>query len=275
MTADPAYLHLVAGRNATATLMRGFTTVRDAGGPTFGLKRAIDEGVVARTAHLPVRRVHLPDGRARRLPAAARSAARHRWSPQLMASSSAASAIADGVDEVTRAVARAADARRQPDQADGGRRRAPRTTTRSTSPSTPSPRCAPPSMRPRTGAPTCRSTPTRRARSRQAIAAGVRCIEHGQLADEADRRADGGARHLVVPPAVPRRRGRAPLPGRREPRQVSADDRRAPTVPTSWRRSTRSKLAWGTDILFDAELALPPGCAAREDDALVSRRPKC
>ena len=25
--------------------MRGFTTVRDMGGPTFGLKRAIDEGV--------------------------------------------------------------------------------------------------------------------------------------------------------------------------------------------------------------------------------------
>jgi imidazolonepropionase-like amidohydrolase len=30
---------------AEATLMRGFTTVRDLGGPVFGLKRAIDEGV--------------------------------------------------------------------------------------------------------------------------------------------------------------------------------------------------------------------------------------
>ena len=27
--------------------MRGFTTVRDMGGPAFGLKRAIDEGLVA------------------------------------------------------------------------------------------------------------------------------------------------------------------------------------------------------------------------------------
>ena len=26
--------------------MRGFTTVRDMGGPVFGLKRAIDEGVM-------------------------------------------------------------------------------------------------------------------------------------------------------------------------------------------------------------------------------------
>jgi imidazolonepropionase-like amidohydrolase len=46
MTADPYYLLLVAGREAKATLHRGFTTVRDCGGPTFGLKRAIDEGIV-------------------------------------------------------------------------------------------------------------------------------------------------------------------------------------------------------------------------------------
>jgi imidazolonepropionase-like amidohydrolase len=45
MTADPNYLQLLAARQAEATLMRGFTTVRDLGGPVFGLKRAIDEGV--------------------------------------------------------------------------------------------------------------------------------------------------------------------------------------------------------------------------------------
>jgi imidazolonepropionase-like amidohydrolase len=47
MTADVSYLHLLAARQAEATLMRGFTTVRDLGGPVFGLKRAIDEGVTA------------------------------------------------------------------------------------------------------------------------------------------------------------------------------------------------------------------------------------
>lgn len=46
MTADPGYLQLVAGRTATETLLRGFTSVRDAGGPAFGLKRAIDTGVI-------------------------------------------------------------------------------------------------------------------------------------------------------------------------------------------------------------------------------------
>jgi imidazolonepropionase-like amidohydrolase len=47
LTAEADYLNLLAGAAATETLMRGFTTVRDVGGPVFGLKRAIDEGVVA------------------------------------------------------------------------------------------------------------------------------------------------------------------------------------------------------------------------------------
>jgi len=46
MTADIGYLNLVAGKVARDTLMRGFTSVRDLSGPTFGLKRAIDEGLI-------------------------------------------------------------------------------------------------------------------------------------------------------------------------------------------------------------------------------------
>ena len=38
------YLNLMAGAEAADTLQRGFTTVRDVGGNSFGLKRAIDEG---------------------------------------------------------------------------------------------------------------------------------------------------------------------------------------------------------------------------------------
>jgi imidazolonepropionase-like amidohydrolase len=46
LTGDVGHLNLVAGAEARDTLMRGFTTVRDLGGPSFGLKRAIDEGTV-------------------------------------------------------------------------------------------------------------------------------------------------------------------------------------------------------------------------------------
>jgi len=40
------YQNLLAADEARQTLFRGFTTVRDMGGPSFDLKRAIDEGVV-------------------------------------------------------------------------------------------------------------------------------------------------------------------------------------------------------------------------------------
>lgn len=43
MTSEVGYLHLVAGQAAEKQLLRGFTTVRDVGGPSFALKRAIDE----------------------------------------------------------------------------------------------------------------------------------------------------------------------------------------------------------------------------------------
>jgi imidazolonepropionase-like amidohydrolase len=46
LNSGAGYLNLVAGVEATATLMRGFTTVRDMGGPSFDLKRAIDDGLV-------------------------------------------------------------------------------------------------------------------------------------------------------------------------------------------------------------------------------------
>lgn len=46
LTQDIGFIHLMAGREAGATLMRGFTTVRDLGGPAFGLKLAIDKGAV-------------------------------------------------------------------------------------------------------------------------------------------------------------------------------------------------------------------------------------
>ncbi|HJW47430.1 MAG TPA: amidohydrolase family protein [Lysobacter sp.] len=44
LTSTSGYLNLMAAAEASDTLQRGFTTVRDVGGASFGLKRAIDEG---------------------------------------------------------------------------------------------------------------------------------------------------------------------------------------------------------------------------------------
>jgi imidazolonepropionase-like amidohydrolase len=46
LTADRDYITPIAGRAAPATLLPGFTAVRDVSGPTFGLERAIDEGML-------------------------------------------------------------------------------------------------------------------------------------------------------------------------------------------------------------------------------------
>jgi imidazolonepropionase-like amidohydrolase len=43
---DIGYVYVAAGKGATDMLMRGFTSARDAGGPTLGIKKAIDGGVV-------------------------------------------------------------------------------------------------------------------------------------------------------------------------------------------------------------------------------------
>jgi len=45
LNGDIGFANLVAAAQAEAALMRGFTTVRDLGGPSFGLKRAIDMGI--------------------------------------------------------------------------------------------------------------------------------------------------------------------------------------------------------------------------------------
>ena len=46
LTSDLSFLTVAAVREAEATLMRGFTSIRDLGGPALGLKKGIDAGLV-------------------------------------------------------------------------------------------------------------------------------------------------------------------------------------------------------------------------------------
>lgn len=47
MTSDLGFVNIAAGKAASDMLMRGYTSIRDLGGPVFGLKKAIDAGMVA------------------------------------------------------------------------------------------------------------------------------------------------------------------------------------------------------------------------------------
>ncbi len=46
VTADIGFINIAAAGTAKTMLLRGFTSIRDLGGPSFGLKRAIDTGLV-------------------------------------------------------------------------------------------------------------------------------------------------------------------------------------------------------------------------------------
>ncbi|HET7093981.1 MAG TPA: amidohydrolase family protein, partial [Thermomicrobiales bacterium] len=103
LTADISYIDLVAARTCADMLRRGFTTVRDMQGPVFGLKRAIDAGVT------PGPRLY-PSGA---MISQTSGHADFRFMYELPRDPAAplshgevvgASAIADGVDAVLRAV---------------------------------------------------------------------------------------------------------------------------------------------------------------------------
>ena len=113
---DLGYTNLVAGAEATDTLMRGFTTVRDMGGPVFGLKRAIDEGIVVGPRIFPsgaMITVTSGHGDFRQLS----DLPRKIGGPLTRMEQLGGSMIADSPDEV-RVRARTADAGRDADQAD-------------------------------------------------------------------------------------------------------------------------------------------------------------
>ena len=131
LSAEIGYIFLAASAEAERTLMRGFTTVRDLGGPAFALKQAIDDGTRSRAAHLSVRCHDHDNRRAWRFASALRSAAPYGRAAQLSG--------AEGRCEHRRhrrrgaaAGARAAAAGGLPDQARGRRRSLCRRARRST-----------------------------------------------------------------------------------------------------------------------------------------------
>ena len=181
MTADLNYLQLFAARQAEATLMRGFATVRDLGGPVFGLKRAIDEGVTIGPriypsgAFISQTSGHGDFRFSSEVP-------RVLGGPLSHSEVEGIAAIADSPDEVR------LRAREQlsgvPARSSSWRAVALlRPTIRSSRRSTPNPRSCRRPAADNWGTYVTVHAYTPRA-IRQAVAAGVKCIEHGQLIDE-------------------------------------------------------------------------------------------
>jgi imidazolonepropionase-like amidohydrolase len=252
MTADPNYLQLLAAREAQATLMRGFTTVRDLGGPVFGLKRAIDEGVMVGPRIYPSGAfISQTSGHGDfrfgfEVP-------RTLGGPLSHSEMTGVAAIADSPDEVRlRAREQLRAGASQIKLMAGGGVASPYNPIESTQYTEPEIRAAVEAAE-NWGTYVTVHAYTPRA-IRQALAAGVKCIEHGQLIDEPTAKllADNGIWWSLQP---------------------LLDDEDAPPLvnPVSQKKALEVfagtdnayklakkynvKTAFGTDILFDARLA--------------------
>jgi imidazolonepropionase-like amidohydrolase len=255
LTADPGYLHLVAGREAERTLLRGFTSVRDAGGPAFALQRAIDEGVVAGP------RIYPSGAFITQTSGHGDFRLRHEV-PRACGTLShgeviGASAIADGVDQVLRAVReQLLLGASQIKVMAGGGIASPYDPIDVTQYTEAELRAAVEAAE-HWGTYVMVHAYTPRSIG-QAIRAGVRCIEHGQLADDAtaELMAETGTWWSLQPFLDDEDAYRPPDPAARAKHlQVTAGTDQSYALA----RKHGVKVAWGSDILFDASLAARQG----------------
>lgn len=254
--ADAGFIAIAAAHAARETLLRGFTTVRDAGGPTFGLKLAIDQGLT------PGPRIYpsgafisqtAGHGDFRTPNEVPRGLCGHLSHAEIVG----ASAIADGVDEVLRAareqLLRGASQLKMMAGGGAASTHDPIDVTQYTEAEL------------RAGVEAAENWGTyvmvhgytSRA-VQQALRAGVRCIEHGHLIDEetvamiAEKNAWWSLQpFLDDEDAIPleSEAGRA-----KQMRVIAGTD-------TAYALARRHgvNLAWGTDTLFDAKLASRQG----------------
>lgn len=256
MTSDPGYSNLVAGAEATDTLMRGFTTVRDLGGPSFGLKRAIDEGIVVGPRIFPAGAVITVTGghgdfrQLYELP-------RVLGGPPSRMESLGASMVADSPDEVrVRVREQLMLGASQVKLTAGGGVASPHSPLDVVTFTAPELRAAVEAAENWGTYVTVHAyTP---ATIRQAIEAGVRCIEHGHLMDEATAKlmAERGIWLSIQP--FPDEVAHVFPPGSDEA-QKAAEVLAATDTAYALAKKYRLKTAFGTDILFSQALAQRQG----------------
>ena len=256
LSSNAGYLNLMAGAEASDTLQRGFTTVRDVGGASFGLKRAIDEGwlpgprIYPSGAIISVTGGHGDFRSPEDLP---RALGRSESRPEVMGDT----AIADTPDEVRlRVREQLMRGASQIKLTAGGGVSSPHSPLDVVTFTTDELRAAVQSANNWGTYVTAHAyTP---AAIRNAVDAGVQCIEHGNLMDEATAQllANKGVWLSIQP--LPEELIRAFPPDSEEYAkglEVLAGTDRAYQLAKKYKLKT----AFGTDVLFSAALARRQG----------------
>jgi imidazolonepropionase-like amidohydrolase len=256
LTGDIGHLNLVAGAEATATLMRGFTTVRDMGGPAFGLKRAIDEGTVAGPRILPsgaiitVTSGHGDFRQPFEVP-------RILGAPQSRGEQTGAAMIADSPDEVrVRVREQLMLSASQIKLTAGGGVASPHSPLDASTFTEAELRAAVEAAENWGTYVTVHAyTP---ASIRRAIAAGVKCIEHGHLMDEPTAKLIAEKRIWLSTQAFPDEMADVFPPGSLE-RAKALEVFTGTDRTFALAKKYKIKTAFGTDILFSQGLAQRQG----------------
>jgi imidazolonepropionase-like amidohydrolase len=256
LTWDIGYINLVAAEEATETLLRGFTTVRDVGGPAFDLKRAIDEGLVAGPRIYPSgAMITITGGHGDfRQPF---EVPRTLGSAQTRMEQVGGSLLADSPDEVRlRAREQLMLGATQIKLTAGGGVASPHSPLDVSTFTEPELHAAVEAAENWGTYVTVHAyTP---ASIQRAISAGVKCIEHGHLMDDATARliAERGVWLSIQP--FPEELANAFPPGS-EQRAKFAEVLTGMDVAYRLARKYKLKTAWGTDVLFSRALALRQG----------------
>lgn len=255
LTGDQRYLTVIAGAESTRTLMRGFTSVRDVGGNSFGLKQAVDEGVLpgpriyGSGAMISVTSGHGDFRQAANLP--------RRMGEPGPTDLEGDTAIADSPDEVRMRVReQLMRGAAQIKLTAGGGVSSPHSPLDAIT-FTPAELRAAVEAASNWGTYVTVHAYTAQA-VREAVEAGVKVIEHGSLMDDEAARliAQNGVWLSIQP--FPRELGNAFPPGsveRAKFDEVFAGNDHAYELAKKYRLKT----AWGTDVLFSAALATQQG----------------
>ncbi len=181
--ADIGYIFLAASAEAERTLMRGFTSVRDLGGPAFALKQAIDRGLATGPRIYPSgAMITTTGGHGDMRPLS--DLPRNPGGPLSYMERTGSANIADSADEVRlRVREQLFQGASQIKLMGGGGVASPRTTLDMFTFSTPEFRAGVEAAADRNTYVAVHAYAP--AQIQRAIAAGVQCIEHGHLMDEA------------------------------------------------------------------------------------------
>jgi imidazolonepropionase-like amidohydrolase len=253
LTAEVPFIHLAAAAEAQRTLLRGFTTVRDLGGPAFALKQAIDQGMAPGPRIYPAGAMITASGGHGDLRALSDIPSDGK---PTVSEQTGASIVADGPEAIRkRAREQLLQGASQIKLVGSGGVSTPRSPLDSASLTEAELRAGVEAARDWSTYVTVHAyTPLT---IRRAIDAGAACIEHGHLMDEATAKliADKGVWLSIQPFLSPEDNGPLPPEAEAKAREVRA------ATDTAYRliQKHRIKAAFGSDLLFSPALATRQG----------------